>query len=133
MNWLPVMAVALVSTVMLAVPLAGSDVGSPGVAYFRQHTVSHSRDGAVETWRAAVLLSRVQKTVGSSGVACVFVAAKTRECFGTYSLPLGQIQVLGEMTTPVSYQFAIVGGTGRYASARGIAVVADDLVTFYIT
>lgn len=135
MNPLPVAAVAIASTLLFAIPQSGigkSDVGAAGVAYFRQKPVTHQRQGMVESWRGKLLLARRAQKVGTSGIACIFVASGVRECYGTFILPLGRIKVLGEMTNTKVYQFAIVGGTGRYSGATGIASVADELVTFYI-
>ena len=75
--------------------------------------------------------------VGEDGGACTVVrltdAGATVQCNGTNSLPGGQIAVQGVVTYGEEdaefkqdpYPLAIIGGTGRYRSARGEVVVQE--------
>lgn len=107
-----------------------------GVAYFREVTTVESHNGAfpgsTQAWSTRVLLLHESKAIGTGGIACIYVTNTRRECFGTYVLPQGRIKVLGEITNRTNFQLIIVGGTGVYAGAQGIAVFAPGLVTFYL-
>jgi hypothetical protein len=78
-------------------------------------------------------LVRNGKRVGVAGYECVTLlfrpgpdpagppAAATDQCYGTLSLPKGQITVQGlvDRTGPVPVTIAITGGTGAYRTAHG--------------
>jgi hypothetical protein len=66
-------------------------------------------------------LMKGSKTVGSAAFMGVVTTFPMAEFFGTFTLPGGRISVvdLGSLTGK-SQVIAIVGGTGRYAGARGV-------------
>lgn len=107
-----------------------------GVAYFRQVTTSlatYSYPGGTQAWKVKVLLPHQDRTAGYGGVGCVYVTNVERECFGTYVLPLGRIKVLGDIMRRDKYTLAIIGGTGVYQNASGVAVFTSSLATFYLS
>jgi len=74
---------------------------------------------------------------GESGSTCSFVASLpgtslTCSSVVTLALPDGQLTLqglftgpFGPPTTPLSLTYAVTGGTGAYAAARGSALVVD--------
>lgn len=68
-------------------------------------------------------LMRGAKTVGSASFFGVITAFPELEFYGTFTLPGGRVSVvdLGSLTA-AKQSLAIVGGTGRYAGARGVVV-----------
>lgn len=113
-----------------------------GIARFRETPITHVVHGFgaghVEAWRTRVWLLHRQQPVGTGAIACIYVDTHTdvRECTGTYILPRGRIQVAGEIITRSAYQMTIVGGTGYYTGAHGVAIASGlpllGVVTFYL-
>ena len=67
------------------------------------------------------------KQIGSDAATCVRLFDATSLCTGLYRLPRGQLMVQLLQPGPTgTYDQAIVGGTGRYAGARGTVRVAQD-------
>ena len=68
-------------------------------------------------------LIRGTKTVGSAAFLGFVTAFPEFEFYGTFTLPGGRVSVvdLGNLTAD-RQPLAIVGGTGRYAGARGVVV-----------
>jgi hypothetical protein len=66
-------------------------------------------------------LMRGAKTVGSAAFFGVVTSFPELEFYGTFTLPGGRVSVvdLGSLTA-AKQSLAIVGGTGRYAGARGV-------------
>jgi hypothetical protein len=90
-------------------------------------------------------LFRQGERVGSGGVVCSFVRLRpgvsaTFQCVATAKLPGGQITVQGLVTFtdgPSTFRLAITGGTGRYRTAHGVAIVeeiseARERITFRV-
>ena len=60
------------------------------------------------------------KALGTSNGSCVrTVVGKRWQCAWTMTLATGQLQIGGEYPDEGDADFAITGGTGRYAGARG--------------
>jgi hypothetical protein len=141
-NSVAVLLLVFVGASGLIALLPGSSEAQ-GVARFRSVQISRATQGSgaasVEAWRTRVLLQYQNKTVGTGAWACVYVDKSTsvRECQATYILPRGRIQLAGEILSSASYQMTIVGGTGVYNDAGGVAVfvgpVSNRIVTFYLT
>jgi hypothetical protein len=67
------------------------------------------------------------KQIGSDAASCVRLFDQTSLCTGVYKLPGGQIHVQLIQPGPTgTYEQAVVGGTGRFAGARGIVMVAQN-------
>jgi hypothetical protein len=65
-----------------------------------------------------------QKEVGTSSGFCVrTVVGKTWHCNWMIHLAHGQLAVSGTYPDEGDCEFAVVGGTGRYAGARGVVKV----------
>ncbi len=131
------LAVAVgVAAIVFMTTAASPQSRATGVARFRQTVAVYESQGtypgANEVWRTTVMLRNRPQTVGSGGIACVHVTATVRECVGTFVLPLGRIQVTGEIVDRHVYQLAIVGGLGSYAGASGVASFSAGLATFFI-
>lgn len=107
-----------------------------GVAYFRQRVTASSSQGsfpgATQTWRSRILLLHEDRAIGIGGIACILTSNTRRECFGTFVLPQGRIKVLGEVLNRNYYTLVIVGGTGIYSNAKGVATFTPTLATFYL-
>lgn len=130
----------LLALTLITLSLTGSAVPLSkvsGVAYFRQaittHTSTGQFNGATESWRSKILLLHRAKQAGEGGMVCTRLAPTKRECYGSYTLPLGRIEVLGEIENLNTYQLSIVGGSGSYTAAQGVASFTPGLVTFYIS
>lgn len=89
----------------------------------------------------ALLARNDNKRIGTLRVSCVTIQPRTftQECTGTYFLPGGTIegQVGLKDARAATKSIAIVGGTGRYAGARGTIAsratsktLLDDTVSF---
>jgi hypothetical protein len=75
--------------------------------------------------------------IGSDAATCTYLFDQRSQCTGTYVLPGGQLMVQLIQPGPTGrYTQAIVGGTGRYARARGVVIVdqqpGSDRFTFRI-
>ena len=134
---------AIAAVVVAALALTSSSSSeTQGVARFRETQISHALTGdaaaSVEVWRTRVWLVTRQQAVGTGAIACVRVDnnTSTRECHGTYILPRGRIQVVGEILNRAAFQLSIVGGTGIYVAGGGVAVFAGlknpALITFFL-
>jgi hypothetical protein len=90
-------------------------------------------------------LFRQGEKVGTGGVVCTLVrlvprVSATLQCVATAKLPRGQITIQGLLTFtdgPSRFRLAITGGTGRYRTAHGVAIVEEvsetrDRITFRI-
>jgi hypothetical protein len=106
------------------------DLGEPGDSLGDQSVFSQD-------------LFRQGEKVGSAGVVCTLVrleprVSATAQCVGTAKLPRGQITVQGLLTFtdgPATFRVAITGGTGRFRTAHGVAIVEEvsetrDRITF---
>jgi hypothetical protein len=83
------------------------------------------------------LLDTRGRKIGSDAASCTYLFDQRSQCTGTYVLPGGQLMVQLIQPGPTGvYTQAIVGGTGRYAQARGVVVVnqqsTGDRFTFRI-
>jgi hypothetical protein len=83
------------------------------------------------------LLDTRGRNIGSDAATCTYLFDQRSQCTGTYVLPGGQLMVQLIQPGPTgTYAQAIVGGTGRYARARGVVVVdqqsGGDRFTFHI-
>jgi hypothetical protein len=83
------------------------------------------------------LLDARGRKIGSDAATCTSLFDQRFQCTGTYVLPGGQVMVQLIQPGPTgTYTQAIVGGTGRYARARGVVVVnqqsSGDRFTFRI-
>jgi hypothetical protein len=68
-------------------------------------------------------VSRGGKIVGHTLIVCTIVTPSfDSECAFTLTLPHGSLQYAGRGTTQRTERFAVVGGTGAYAKARGMVV-----------
>jgi hypothetical protein len=82
--------------------------------------------------------------VGMSGVVCTLVrlqpmVSATAQCLATVELHAGQITIQGLLTFtdgPSTFEVAITGGTGKYSTAHGVAIVeegeTEDRITLRI-
>jgi hypothetical protein len=108
------------------------DLGEPGESLGDQSVFSQD-------------LFRRGEKVGTAGVVCTLVrvdtgVSATVQCIGTAELPRGQITIQGLLTFtngPSTFQVAITGGTGRYRTAHGVAIVeevseTEDRITFRV-
>lgn len=92
----------------------------------------------METWRTQVLLPNKNRIVGTGAWVCTFVDAHTsiRECMATYILPRGRVQIAGEVIDRSAFLLSIIGGTGAYSGALGVAVFrgTDEVhnLTFFL-
>jgi hypothetical protein len=67
------------------------------------------------------------KQIGSDAATCVRLFDATSLCTGVYKLRGGQIHVQLVQPGPTgTYEQAVVGGTGRFAGARGTVTVAQN-------
>jgi hypothetical protein len=67
------------------------------------------------------------KQIGTDAATCVRLFDPTSLCTGVYKLRGGQIHVQLIQPGPTgTYDQAIVGGTGRFAGARGTVTVAQN-------
>ena len=67
------------------------------------------------------------KQIGSDVATCVRLFDPTSLCTGVYKLRGGQVHVQLVQPGPTgTYDQAIVGGTGRFAGARGTVTVAQN-------
>jgi hypothetical protein len=83
------------------------------------------------------LLNARGRKIGSDAATCTALFDQRSLCTGTYVLPGGQLMVQLIQPGPTgTYTQAIVGGTGRYARARGVVIVdqrsSGDRFTFEI-
>jgi hypothetical protein len=83
------------------------------------------------------LLDARGRRIGSDAATCTYLFDQRSECTGTYVLPGGKVMVqLIQPGSTGTYTQAIVGGTGRYARARGVVIVeqhpGSDHFTFRI-
>lgn len=125
------LAVAIGSTPAAATNAAGStlryrvqfspffylDLGAPGPSMGDQ-IVSHD-----------LLFDAGGRQVGHDGIACVVTdpaAGPEAACTGTFVLPGGQLTTQFLNSPPPVKHFAITGGTGRYRTARGDAVLVEN-------
>lgn len=100
------------------------DLGEPGESLGDQSVFSQD-------------LFRQGKKVGTGSVVCTLVRVEpgvsaTVQCVGTARLPRGQITVQGLVTFtdgPSRFRVAITGGTGRFRTAHGVAIVEEISVT----
>jgi hypothetical protein len=108
------------------------DLGEPGDSLGDQSVFSQD-------------LFRQGEKVGTAGAVCTLVrlvpmVSATAQCVATAKLPRGQITVQGLLTFtdgPSTFRLAITGGTGRYRTAHGVAIVEEvsetrDRITFRI-
>jgi hypothetical protein len=108
------------------------DLGEPGDSLGDQSVFSQD-------------LFRQGEKVGTAGAVCTLVrlvpmVSATAQCVATAKLPRGQITVQGLLTFtdgPSRFPLAITGGTGRYRTAHGVAIVQEvsetrDRITFRI-
>jgi hypothetical protein len=90
-------------------------------------------------------LFRQGEKVGTAGVVCTLVrlepmVSATAQCVATAELPRGQITLQGLLTFtdgPSTFRIAITGGTGRYRTTHGVAIVeeateTEDRITFRV-
>jgi len=67
------------------------------------------------------------KQIGTDAATCVRLFDPTSLCTGVYKLRSGQVHVQLVQPGPTgTYDQAIVGGTGRFAGARGTVTVAQN-------
>jgi hypothetical protein len=108
------------------------DLGEPGDSLGDQSVFSQD-------------LFRKGEKVGTAGVVCTLVrlepmVSATAQCVATAELPRGQITLQGLLTFtdgPSTFRIAITGGTGRYRTAHGVAIVeevseTEDRITFRV-
>jgi hypothetical protein len=108
------------------------DLGEPGESLGDQSVFSQD-------------LFRQGNKVGTGGVVCTLVRVEpgvsaTVQCVGTAKLRSGQITVQGLVTFtdgPSRFRVAITGGTGRFRTAHGVAIVEEisgtrERITFRI-
>jgi hypothetical protein len=96
------------------------DLGEPGESLGDQSIFSQD-------------LFRQGEKVGTAGVVCTLVRVEpmvsaTVQCVATAELPRGQITIQGLLTFtdgPSTFRLAITGGTGRYRTAHGVAIVEE--------
>jgi hypothetical protein len=76
------------------------------------------------------LLDGKGRVVGHDGGFCVITkvegATVEDQCLATYVLPGGQVTTQGLDSPAPRKPFAITGGTGRYAQARGDGVLVEN-------
>lgn len=75
-------------------------------------------DATEQVWS---LRSRYGHEVGRWLLSCRWVSNVSRLCTTVVRMPLGQITVTGASPTPYIGTYAVVGGTGAYDGADGVA------------
>lgn len=75
-------------------------------------------DATEQVWS---LRSRFGHEVGRWLLTCRWVSDVSRLCTTVVRMPLGQITVTGASSTPFVGTYAVVGGTGVYDGADGVA------------
>jgi hypothetical protein len=151
-----VSAVAFVAAVAIATSSSGAQQGNPravpsGTVRFveREGSMTNIDGGPKGTsvgdsvvFSRPLLARSDNKRIGTLRVVCVTTQPKTFtiECHGTYFLPGGTIEAqagLKDERSPTLH-IAVVGGTGKYAGARGAiasvsrkgsASLIDDTIT----
>jgi hypothetical protein len=124
--------VEVIRVIAVDVQDAFLDLGEPGESLGDQSVFSQD-------------LFRQGEKVGEGGVVCTLVRVEpgvsaTVQCVATAELPRGQITVQGLLTFtdgPSTFRLAITGGTGRYRTAHGVAIVeevsaTEERITFRI-
>lgn len=80
--------------------------------------VGRKGDATEQVWS---LRSRYGHEVGRWLLSCRWVSNASRLCTTVVRMPLGQITVTGASPTPYVGTYAVVGGTGAYDGADGMA------------
>lgn len=75
-------------------------------------------DATEQVWS---LRSRYGHEVGRWLLSCRWIGNAARLCTTVVRMPLGQIAVTGSSPTPFVGSYAVVGGTGIYDGADGVA------------
>ncbi len=75
-------------------------------------------DATEQVWS---LRSRYGHEVGRWLLSCQWVSNVSRLCTTVVRMPLGQITATGSSPTPLVGTYAVVGGTGVYEGADGVA------------
>jgi hypothetical protein len=115
-----------------------------GIARFRETQSSYRQvgqgAGRSEVWRTRVYTYE-GKFVGTGVMSCVYIDTHTssRQCLGTYLLPLGKISVAGAIVNRSAFELVVFQGTRYYADARGTSIIRrysrrppQSFVTFYL-
>jgi hypothetical protein len=72
-------------------------------------------------------LLRNGKQVGTDATTCTDTDSRGTECSWTIMLTGGELQMQGyALKTNSAIPFSIVGGTGAYAGASGVATITDN-------
>jgi hypothetical protein len=107
----------------------------PASFHFADVPPKRSGDGPPSPGDAAIVTYRVSdasgaKRLGRAQFVCVAVdrRGKHSQCSGTIELPDGQIATQGD-----AENVAVVGGSGAYAGARGIATGEDHADSVDVT
>ena len=130
-------AVATTTAVLAAsAPASGASLakGSPQALTFTTTLVSESLQPAVQHSRHAGYmfeytdkLLRDGKRAGTDATTCIDTDSRGTECSWTIFLPGGDLQMQGyALKTNAAIPFSIVGGTGTYAGASGVATITDN-------
>jgi hypothetical protein len=110
--------------------------------YFKFHDTGRKGPTIGDTFVISSDLLSGANRIGTLRAWCVVTSRKgmATECIGTFFLPDGQINgQVGMKGDSLSTDISIVGGTGRYAGARGVVTsksrgpnskFSDDTVTF---
>lgn len=121
-------AVALLAAVMFATassPAAGTAASSSRIEVTARLMHANTAqlappgragDAVSQHW---VIRDRYGADIGDLLIDCRWVTSGLRLCVAQASFPLGAIALLGASRTGFLGQLAVVGGTGRYAGAKG--------------
>jgi hypothetical protein len=63
--------------------------------------------------------------IGHGELVCTFTGDRTRNCSGTFFMPLGKIIVGGPLLFRQLFELAVLGGTGFYTNVRGTLTVTS--------
>jgi hypothetical protein len=123
---------AWLAVAVLVSGVAASSVGaSTGVASLRfyerpgQTTVVDNAPKGKTVGRGDIVLyanpvfDRQGTQVGTDHGVCTMIGARQAQCDATLSLPKGQIVTNGLQGLKMTFEVAVIGGTGSYAGARG--------------
>ncbi len=124
----------LAAVVMAATGGFGADAGARGartavgpiqvtaaslsVTMRRAGPAGRTGDATEQVWS---LRSRYGHEVGRWLLSCRWVSNVSRLCTTVVRMPLGQITATGSSPTPLVGTYAVVGGTGVYEGADGVA------------